>query len=95
MAVVCFGCEIVTQSLWSEAEAEVEDAGGVGDLSMVLTPIHLGGTPPVEGGLHGAYLSTEGGRCASRSRCGFWGGSLSRRGRIGLPVRRVIEGKLS
>ena len=53
MAVVCFGCEIVTQSLWSEAEAEVEDAGGVGDLSMVLTPINLGGTPPVEGGFMG------------------------------------------
>ena len=48
MAVVCFGCEIVTQSLWSEAEAEVEDAGGVGDLSMVLTPIVDGGfTGPI------------------------------------------------
>ena len=53
VAVACFGCEFVAQSLWSEAEAEVEDAGGVGDLSMVLTPINLGGTPPVEGGFTG------------------------------------------
>ena len=41
VAVVCIGCEFVAQSPWSEAEAEIGDAGGVDYLSVVPNTLRM------------------------------------------------------
>ena len=91
VAVVCFGCEVVTQSLWSKAWAEVEGAGGVGDLSMVPCPSLKGWHTSCRRGLSWPIFRPR--EVAAHPEVVQAPGAVlvSRWGRIGFPVRRVIK----